>query len=161
MKIFLSAIALSAFAATLAVGGCSSDDSSTPAVTVLANVANGGECTQGVQCQSGVCGYAIAKTCSATAGVCIAQSTCAVRTQCPCGGGPAFSECDDGVYAGQAVTGTQSCVDAGPVDASVPPTSTDAGDSGGADAGDSGGDADHDSGATNDAGDDSGDAAHD
>ncbi len=151
MRTFLAAITSLTFAAALATGGCSSDDSSTPEVTGLRNVANGGECTQGVQCQSGTCGYAIAKACTATAGVCIAQSSCVVRTQCPCGGGPAFSECDDGVHAGQAVTGDQSCVpvvvDAGPgVDANPP--ANDAGDAG-------------DAGHASDASDGSVDAAND
>jgi len=155
MKTFLSAIALLAFATALTMGGCSSDDSSPPATTNPGNVPNGAACTQGVECQSGTCGYAIAKACTATAGICIVQSTCAVRTQCPCGGGPAFDECDDGVNAGQAVTGNQSCVvaDAGPVvDSALPGTDA-------ADASDAGNDASNDSGG--DAGSDSGDAALD
>jgi hypothetical protein len=174
MKTFLGAIASVAVATAFAlgsggaIGGCSSDDGAPTAATNPGNVVNGGACTQGAQCQSGVCGFPIADTCKAT-GVCIVQSTCAVHTYCPCGGGPAFSECDDGLNAGQAVTGSASCIvdaaaaeDAG--DASV--VLVDGGDAGDAstvtdggsgDAGDGGSD-----GAVSDAGlDAAGDAAAD
>ena len=164
MKTFLGVIASLAVATALVMGGCSSDDNAPAAATNPGNVVNGAACTEGSQCQSGVCGFPMAQTCKAT-GVCIVQSTCSVRTLCPCGGGPAFSECDDGVNAGQPVTGSSSCiVDAGGAvdagDASV--VSGDAGDAGDASTATDGGNGDASDGAISDAGiDGASDAAAD
>jgi hypothetical protein len=117
-----SPLIFSAVFAAAVLGACSSTDPTNPSTSIpRGSVAQGGACTQTVDCEKGLtCGFPMADQCKAT-GVCIALAPCSNATLCPCDGGDAYTACVDSLFAPTPVTGDESCVKAGK-DASSPPS---------------------------------------
>ncbi|MGO9000134.1 MAG: hypothetical protein ACLQVI_42950 [Polyangiaceae bacterium] len=90
----------------VAVGACSSDNSSTLATTAGGTVPQGGACTQSTDCESGglTCAYAInsvngsAAGCKAT-GVCVAMGQCDYELVCPCNSSTLANVCVTPTYS--------------------------------------------------------------
>jgi hypothetical protein len=100
----------------VAVGACSSDNSSTLATSSGGTVPQGGACSQSTDCESGglTCAYAInsvngsAAGCSAK-GVCVAMGQCDYQLVCPCNSSTLANVCVTPTYSTIPINSSGTC----------------------------------------------------
>jgi hypothetical protein len=105
--------ALLAVAIAVAVGGCSSDNSSTLVTNSAGTVAQGGACSDSTDCEAPLsCGFAInndAGSCKST-GICVAFGPISVLQACSCASTPALITVNVGTdYASQPINSGVTC----------------------------------------------------